>query len=440
MLAGNVAVSARVTAVVTAALIVAVLAAAFAVDPAVAAAFDAPKRVLVASSIAVAALALLFAPTCTARGPWPATARWAAIAGSALVIWVAIATLQADAMAAAFDQSRWMLLLAMVVVVGASPVLNCPARSWLAGAASFGVVGNALLSGVQTMGFGPDFTVAGTGGRFDTGALLGNEGYVALACALLGAAASAVLWTASSLRVRAVAIAAIGLSLVVMVINQQRTSLLAWAIAAMVVVLALHRPNVLRRLALGAASVGLLATLLLVSPWRPMSGPALLDRAEIERLEQLTTFRVGAWAAAAHMIETRPGFGHGPASFAAQSQIHRQAVESAWRQRLNVPSTATVFAQAHQEYLQLAAECGIPAFLALAVLMLALGEGLLRIVADARSPAMARREALVLLAILAAGAVSALAWFPMQIPFTALILLWAAGRAWRLAIEAEDVQ
>ena len=440
MSSADVAAGARVAAVVSAALVAALLAAAFAVDPAAAAAFDAPKRLLVASSIAVAALALLFAPRTAARGAWPAPVRWANAAGAVLVIWVAMATLRADAADAALDQSRWMLLLGVVVVLGASPLLNRPARSWLAGAAVFGVVGNALLSGVQTMGLWPEFTVAGTGGRFDTGALLGNEGYVALACALLGAATSALLWTKPSVRVRAVAIAAIGLSLMIIFVNQQRTSLIAWAIAAVVVVLALGRPNVLRRLALGAASIGLLGILLLASPWRPMSGPAWLDRAAIERVEQLTTFRVGAWAAAAHMIETRPWFGHGPASFASQSQAHRQAVESAWRQRLNVPSTATVFAQAHQEYLQLAAECGLPALLALMVLMLALGEGLLRIVADARRSPTVRHEGLVLLAILAAGAVSALAWFPLQIPFTALILLLAAGRAWRLVIEAEGVE
>jgi hypothetical protein len=43
-----------------------------------------------------------------------------------------------------------------------------------------------------------------------------------------------------------------------------------------------------------------------------------------------------------------------------------------------------------------------------------------------------RAEAVVLLALLSAGAVAALLWFPLQRPVTALPLLLAAGRLWRL--------
>jgi hypothetical protein len=44
-----------------------------------------------------------------------------------------------------------------------------------------------------------------------------------------------------------------------------------------------------------------------------------------------------------------------------------------------------------------------------------------------------RNEAVLLLAFLGAGAVAALTWFPMQRPLTAVPLLLAAGRAWRIA-------
>ena len=48
-------------------------------------------------------------------------------------------------------------------------------------------------------------------------------------------------------------------------------------------------------------------------------------------------------------------------------------------------------------------------------------------------------EAAALLGLLAAGAVAALAWFPLQIPFTAMLLLLAAGRGWRLIAEAAQL-
>ena len=42
--------------------------------------------------------------------------------------------------------------------------------------------------------------------------------------------------------------------------------------------------------------------------------------------------------------------------------------------------------------------------------------------------------AILLLAFLGGGAVAALTWFPMQRPLTAVPLLLAAGRAWRISI------
>jgi hypothetical protein len=44
-----------------------------------------------------------------------------------------------------------------------------------------------------------------------------------------------------------------------------------------------------------------------------------------------------------------------------------------------------------------------------------------------------RAEALLLLALLVAGATSALTWFPLQRPVTGVPLLLAAGRAWRIS-------
>ena len=71
--------------------------------------------------------------------------------------------------------------------------------------------------------------------------------------------------------------------------------------------------------------------------------------------------------------------------------------------------------------------------------MLALGAcgGLLAL---AVATAWRRRtpEAIVLAAVLATGAAAALTWFPLQRPITAVPLLLAAGRAWKIAAEPPE--
>lgn len=425
------------TRIVAGALIGALLAAGFAVDPSVAAAFDAPKRLLVALAVGVATIAAL-----VGASPWRSARSMSRVAGvawaaaAACVLWSVLASWRAATPDAAFDQLRWMLLLCTAAVVGASPAMRGHARRHVAMAALIAVLGNALWSLSQVAGFGPEFTIAGTGGRFDTGALLGNEGYVSLACALLATATCMFAATASAHRgARLLAIAVAALLVATMLANQQRTSLIAWLLATAVLLLAHHRPAWVRATVSAVAAVFLVGVVALMSFWRPTSGPAPFDAERIAQLEQVTTYRVGAWAAALQMIETRPWFGYGPGSYARQSQVHRHAVESAWRQRLSVPPTATMFTQAHQDYLQLGAECGLPALVAVLILMLALGHGLLDLMT--RSEAAIRTEASILLAVLVTGAISALAWFPLQIPLTALLLLLAAGRAWRLIADME---
>jgi tetratricopeptide (TPR) repeat protein len=89
------------------------------------------------------------------------------------------------------------------------------------------------------------------------------------------------------------------------------------------------------------------------------------------------------------------------------------------------------YAEAHCDYLQPFAELGIPAGLA------GLGAaGLLfaMLAARIRRAGPWRAEAGFLLGFLGAGAAGALTWFPLQRPVTALPLLLAAGRAWRISL------
>ena len=68
--------------------------------------------------------------------------------------------------------------------------------------------------------------------------------------------------------------------------------------------------------------------------------------------------------------------------------------------------------------------------------MTALGVLIFGLLQRARSPG--RAEPLAVLGILVAGAVAALAWFPLQMPLTAVVLLLACGRGWRLLVADED--
>jgi hypothetical protein len=129
------------------------------------------------------------------------------------------------------------------------------------------------------------------------------------------------------------------------------------------------------------------------------------------------------------MIRERPLAGFGPGTFGAEFVPHRLAAEIRHRQRFVIPLLTSSFGEAHSEYLQAAAEAGVPAAIGIVGALLAVLVGIARVaVADDER----RREAVVLTALLAAAAVSALTWFPLQRPVTAVPILLAAGRAWRL--------
>ena len=92
------------------------------------------------------------------------------------------------------------------------------------------------------------------------------------------------------------------------------------------------------------------------------------------------------------------------------------------------------YAEAHCDYLQPFAEVGVvggAAAVGSAALLVVSLIGALR-----RMEGAQRAEAVIVAAILIAGATAALTWFPLQRPITLLPLLLAAGRGWRLAAEA----
>jgi O-antigen ligase len=135
------------------------------------------------------------------------------------------------------------------------------------------------------------------------------------------------------------------------------------------------------------------------------------------------------------MARERPLTGFGPGNFGAEYVPHRLAAEIRARHRFVTPLVTTSYAEAHCDYLQVFSDAGAPAGL--------LALGAVGCLFAALVSAARRRidpEAIVLLGVLAAGATAALTWFPLQRPVTAVPILLAAGRAWRVSAAAPEAE
>lgn len=397
--------------------------AAWLVDPFAEASFDAPKWFCVMAGAVAAGAVLAWRVEPWKWRDWTPAAKGIALACAALVGWVTLASFTATHPALAWPAWRGFAVMGLFAILGATRVLDGQAGRRLFGVFLLASASNAVLSLAQSVGVGV-LPIAQVGGRFDTGALLGNEGYVALACAMMVAASIACALNVKTLRSR-LAFALLGvLGFLAIVVNQQRTSAIAVAIAS-VVVIAVRWQWRWMLAALAGLSLLVVASL----SW-PVVRDATWAKVPIAQYQRITTYRLGAWIAARDMAAERPLLGYGPGAFGVEALPHRLTAEISLRERL-APPKAITFVYAHQEYLQLAAEAGIPALLFLVAAMATLFGKL----AWRTRPTL---EQQVLLALLCAGAVGALAWFPMHIPLTASVLLLCAGRAWRLVAMPEQ--
>ncbi len=154
--------------------------------------------------------------------------------------------------------------------------------------------------------------------------------------------------------------------------------------------------------------------------------------------DRVFTYRLGAWSAAVEMARERPWTGFGPGTFGAEFVPHRLRAEISLRAKLVNPLVTASYGEAHCDYLQPFAEAGVVAGVAVLATVVLLFWGLAR-TAGRRDPPAARAEAVFLLVFLGAGAVAALTWFPLQRPVSAVPLLLAAGRAWRISIPSGHV-
>lgn len=282
------------------------------------------------------------------------------------------------------------------------------------------VFANTLLSLLQHNGMPSPVQVARLGGRFDTGGFLGNEGFVSLAAALSIPALLAFAGTFKGLA-RTSLIGAALISVLVIVLNQQLTSLIAAIAGAMVWAMLRWRSVWLTWF------MALLCAMTLVVGLVPSLRQPVLASLGLQTVAEAqikTTYRLGAVAASVAMIKERPWLGHGPGSYARDSQRFRVRAAEAWHTRLEMPPNANAFVYAHQDYLQWAAEFGLPSLLL----------GLAGFFAVLWRCALAAwrstdPETLAIVSTLCAGAVMALAWFPIHVPILAALLALAFGRA-----------
>lgn len=405
----------------------ALLGSAWLVDPFAEAAYDAPKRSCVLFGAALAALGLAWSGAFPDWRRWSRSACVIAACLASLVAWLLLATLVSPHAELAWPALRRGLLFLLLIPIGGSATFDGRGGRTLFVVFVIAVGSNALISLLQAVGLELPFDVAQIGGRFRTGALLGNEGYVALASALLGAAGVAIALGSTARRARWLGAALVAVAIAAIAANRQATSAVALLVAAVIIIAI--RCNARRIAALVFGAVALVAVSAVVPPLRAATWAQA--PVGVEAYQRLTTWRLGAWVAALDMAASKPWTGYGPGTFGAEQQTHRFARELALRERFVQPLGAS-FVYAHEDYLQLAAEAGWPALLlTLAALSLTMG-ALMR---PLRTPMDVERG--VLLAILSTGAIASLAWFPMQIPLTAAALLLATGRAWRL-IAGED--
>lgn len=422
-------------AIAAAALLLAIACVGLAVDSGADASFDAPKRLTALVTAAVATVAAF------GFSRWKKPFSVTSLRGRSVRDWTALLFLTACAAAVlaalfsrrratALDATRVLFLYALFVPLGASRVLE--RRKTLLLAVFLAVMAvDAVVSVLQARGLYQPFPLITQGSRDATGAFVGNPGYLALALALAAVAclALALLSARTSVRVAAGAGAAIftgGL-----LVNRNVTSLTALLAGAVILLFARFG----RR-----AGLPILGLLLLVGAgilaYRPMRERAVEAASAVRRRDwdRLVTFRLGPWAAAVQMTRERPWIGWGPGTFGAEFVPHRLSVEVEARRRMVNPLVTSSYSEAHCDYLQPFAEAGVPAGLAVLGAVVLLFRGLLE-AARASPPAASRPEAVFLLAFLGAGAVAALTWFPLQRPISAVPLLLAAGRAWRISSE-----
>jgi len=397
-------------------------------------AFDAPKRLVTLFGCAAAALAAFgFSswtnPLAGAGSRWEGARLALLLAGGALAL-AFLAAAVSPRRLVAFDAMRVLLLTLLLLPLGASRVVGLTQGQrgrWLVAAFLGAACVNGVVSILQARGLYQPFPIVARGEREATGAFAGNVGYLALSLALAAVVALGVALAARRPAIRAACGVILLLCAAALLANRNLTSLSALLVGSTVLLFGWFG----RR-----AAVPLVAAVLLLAAgvglYRPMRERAAGAVGSIRagNWDQLLSYRTAPWAAAVRMARDRPLTGYGPGTFQAEYVAHRLEAEIASKRRLANPLVTSTYSEAHCDYLQPFAEAGIPAGLLVLASAALLVAGIGRRARSAGGSVDA--EAVILLALLAAGATAALTWFPFQRPITSVPLLLAAGRGWRV--------
>jgi len=407
------------------------------VDASAEASFDAPKRLVTLVGVALAAAAgLVLVPRGACAGDVRAVWRTADARARAIAL-LAVLALAAGVAAAllspraslATSALRVLLPIALLLPLGASRVLEPRGGAILLAAFVAAACVDALAALLERAGLVQLFVIESVAGRGGTGAFVGNEGSLALLLALGSVAALGVLLQARARAWRVAAGGVLVLQVAALAVSPSLTALVALLAGVVVVAVA-----ALGRRAVWVLSGCVLAVALATAAYAPLRDrvATAARAARAGDWDALLTYRLGPWAAAAEMVRARPLVGFGPGTFGAEFAAQRLHAEERHRRRFVLPRETSTFAQAHNEYLHLLAEAGVPAAAAaIAALALLLGTLARRVAAS--PPGDARAEQVIVLGIVVTGATGALTWFPLQLASTAPVLLLALGRGWRLS-------
>jgi O-antigen ligase len=384
--------------------------------------FDAPKRLAIVLGVTLAAAVVAFSRSIRWHVPG-GRAAWIVSAGVVVSGVAVLSTVVTPHRAIALEALGIHFALLVAAALAGSSLFDGRWRQVFSVFVA-GALVNAVLALLQRAGLRL-FAVEQIGGRTEASALIGNDGHLALlaALALLMLAARA---TGGGRRAGVVA-AAIPL-LAVVVLTRNVTSILM-LLAGGFVLAAVHLP---RKRALAAGALVALAALSGIGVLVVRGHGTERSSLDAPAIDRMLSYRFAPWASAIEMTVRRPGLGHGPGSFGVESTAHRSLAEARWHRRLQNPFLGSgSFGEAHNDFLQLAAETGLPAAIVVLAALLLVLVALLRLRDDGG-------EGVAIAVVVIALAVAALTWFPVHRAATALLLALCAGRGVRILSARDD--
>jgi O-antigen ligase len=401
------------------------LASSLLVDPWGRDAFAAPKSLAAAFGLSLAACAAAWVGLSGGGHSrrWQSRRATAALAALGLLgVWLIVAALLCPLPRMSFHALRRAALLGLALPVGASTLFRRRKAVWL-GIFLLGAAVQSILAILDRLRVLALFHFVRSDQRVVGAGLAGNPGHLGLYLALaIPASLALAIWSS-----RRTARAAFGALTLLLASGVAATTTLSGAVGTGVGCAAVLLWRWRRRAILPLAAAAVLGAVSLAAV-PPLHRRVLevIQAIDARDWNRALSSRGAPWMAAIEMIRSRPWTGYGPGTFGAEYVPERLAAEIRHHRRYLGQLVASSFGEAHNDYLQLAAEAGLPALalaLAAAVAIFPRGRG-------------TGVEEAILAGLFAGGAVGALTWFPFQLALTAVPLFLAAGRSIALSTEA----